>query len=94
MPGIYDASLFNASLRMGARLAERLGAPRGGRLELAAELAATRGECERARELFDEALREQASETFASGGRLELGGYALPETLVRECGLGAPEGEW
>ena len=68
----------------------RMGVGRGAALELQAEVLAARGECERARATFDEALEARAREAFNDDELLweplVLGGYQLPPTLVTECG--------
>jgi Zn-dependent protease with chaperone function len=66
--------------------AARLGVARPALLELTAELLAARGDCERARETFDEALAARVVDPLESS--LELGGYRIPPTLLTECGMG------
>ena len=70
-------------------LARDLGAPQGPSYELEAEVHALRDDCESARAAFDRALVSRAQEAINTGQRLELGGYELPETLVRKCELGS-----
>lgn len=79
-----------ARLRM--ELAEKAGVARSESLTLAAAIAA-RESCEEARELFDLALESRAAEAMESGESLTLGGYHLPEGLVRRCELGLAQPE-
>ena len=55
--------------------------------ELRAELAAEDGDCTKARDAFDRALRARARESLSddSDAHLELGGYRLPPTFLRRC---------
>ncbi len=66
---------------------ERVTGTRAETLELASEIAALEGECERAEALFDAALDERARRRFDADpfAPLPLGDYTLPPTLVREC---------
>lgn len=66
--------------------AQRMGVSSPALLELRAELLAARGECEAARETFDEALAARVVDPLAVS--LELGGYRIPPTLLTECGMG------
>jgi Zn-dependent protease with chaperone function len=83
-----DEDLSRAELQ--AAEASRLGASRADLMELEAELLAARGRCDEARARFDAAIEERARERFVAGiwEPLELGGYTLPPTLVRDCGYG------
>lgn len=74
--------------------AMRLGAGRAELMEFEAELLAARHRCDEARARFEGALEQRARDRFAAGlwEPLELGGYTLPPTLVRECDYGY-EGE-
>lgn len=80
-------------------LAARSGIREVDRLEFAVEIAAYQGECERARTLFDQALRARILEADPLEQTLELGGFTLQENLVQRCGLleegeGEGEGDW
>jgi Zn-dependent protease with chaperone function len=71
-------------------LARRIGAPDAERMELEAEILAARGECEQARALFDRSLEARAVRAMADQeSALELGGWHIPPTLVRDCRYGA-----
>lgn len=71
-----------------AREARAHGASAADVLELEAEVHAARGDCDRARTLFDQALAARAAAAFELPlvRPLELGGYHLPPTLVTGCG--------
>ena len=74
-------------------LAERLGADRAPTLELAAEVASTRGACDEASALVEQAVAVRARSAFGAdvlSRRLELGTYRLPPTFVRRCGFRSP----
>lgn len=70
-----------------AEAAREHGASEAAALELEAEVLAARGQCERARARFDEALRARTEAAFADplAAPLELGGYHLPPSLLTEC---------
>ncbi len=87
----WAASAREEPRRARAQLEEarRMGLTEAPALELEAELAATRGDCDGARALFDRALRARALEAFDEDALAEpllLGGYHLPPTMVTECG--------
>lgn len=70
----------------GLRWAEALDVDSAPADELRAELAAEEGDCATARDAFDRALRERARDAAQDdGARLELGGYRLPPTFLRQC---------
>ncbi len=70
--------------------AMRLEAAPADLMELEAELLAARHRCAEARLRFDAAIEQRARERFEAGmwEPLQLGGYTLPPTLVRDCGYG------
>jgi STE24 endopeptidase len=73
-----------------ASFAERAGADAWSRHVLLSELHAATGECDAARAAFEASLAAQADRLFhqgLDGAHLELGAYALPPSLVRECDL-------
>jgi hypothetical protein len=102
----YDAEAllalaYDASRRERGERAEKLRgeAARAGAapvplLELEAELAAQRGDCETAREAFDRALAARTADAMDDvlERPLALDAFTLPPTLVRLCGVGGPAG--
>jgi len=75
-----------------AERAHEMSASEAAYWELRAELHAAEGECPAARDAFDRALRARAASAFEDDALLSatLGDYALPETLVTQCGLTDP----
>lgn len=73
-----------------AALAARMGPDPIAYHELWTELHAARRDCAGARAAFDRALRERAARSLRQEAPLELGGYHLPPTFIRECEIRAP----
>ena len=70
-----------------AELAARMGPDRQSYYLAWSELHAAAGDCDAARDAFEESLTAQATEAFDAPTPLELGGYDLPPTLVTDCDL-------